>query len=408
MTRRSERRPRLDGPVPRRDPRGERLEAPARARTAVRVDPRAQRQSRDAASGRIRIDRGAPPAAAAAPGAAAAPPSRAAPAPALPIVRVDEPRAIVIAVPDLDRARLTASDRDLIGAARILADANEGAVLVALSERCEDDLGLAGADRVVRFEGLARGAYAPAVMAGALIELLREHHAIHLVLADTATGGGDIGRRVAARLGERPAVRVKALDAQQAVSLADGGRREIVRRPARVLLVEAGCAEPVSDGRHEAREFPARALADPAASPGPRLIDLGAVTVDRSAVPLIEAELIVSAGAGVSDWAAFHRLAAGLGAAEAGSRVACDLGHLPRDRQVGASGAVVEPRAYLAFGISGAPQHLQGIARCERVVAVNADAHAPMIQRADLAIVGDAQQIMPALAALAERKVHRA
>ena len=106
----------------------------------------------------------------------------------------------------------------------------------------------------------------------------------------------------------------------------------------------------------------------------------------------------------MSDWAAFHRLAAWLGAAEAGSRVVCDEGHLPRDRQVGASGTVVEPLAYLAFGISGAPQHLQGIVRCERVVAVNADPHAPMIQRADLAIVGDVQQVMPALAELIERE----
>jgi len=102
----------------------------------------------------------------------------------------------------------------------------------------------------------------------------------------------------------------------------------------------------------------------------------------------------------VSDWQIFHEVAAALGAAEGGSRVVCDAGLLPRDRQVGASGSLVEPRCYLAFGIAGAPQHLQGIVRCERVLAVNTDLHAEMVKRADLAVIADAQAVMPALAKL--------
>ncbi len=90
-------------------------------------------------------------------------------------------------------------------------------------------------------------------------------------------------------------------------------------------------------------------------------------------------------------------MAAALKATEGGSRVVCDAGLLPRDRQVGASGTLVEPRCYLAFGIAGAPQHLQGIERCERVVAVNTDLHADMVKRSDLAIIQDAQAVMPAL-----------
>ncbi len=365
MTRRTERRPRRGAGVLRYDPRGER-------------EPLL-------------------------PGSAAS-----APAPAsatgtdLQPVVIDQPQAWVIAAPDLDRGRLTALDRDLIGAARLLADAQHGAVLVAVESGCLDDLGGAGADRVVRFAPPAPGAHVPATLARALAELAGTYQARHLLFADTPTAGGDLGRRVAAHLGERPAVRAKALNPNEVFCLADGGRKEIVRSPPRVILVEAGCAEPVDGRRFEARELPAPALQSERT-----IIDLGAVNVDRSAVPLAEAELIVSAGAGVTDWPAFHRLAAQLGAAEGASRVACDLGHLPRDRQVGASGSVVEPRAYIALGISGAPQHLQGIARCERVVAVNSDRHAPMIQRADLAIVADVQQVMPALADLvAQEKRH--
>jgi electron transfer flavoprotein alpha subunit len=276
-------------------------------------------------------------------------------------------------------------------------------VLVVVPFDCSDDLAGAGADRVVRYPMPASGTYLPAVLAPALIDLAHGHGASHLLFGEGLTGGGDLGRRVAARLGVRPATHVTSLTAVEAVCLADGGRREIVRALPRVLLIAAGCAEALSGARHQAAPLPDLALGGEAA-----IIDLGAVKVDRSAVPLVEAELIVSAGAGVSDWTAFHRLASGLGAAEGASRVVCDLGHLPRDRQIGASGTVVEPRGYLAFGISGAPQHLQGIARCERVVAVNSDPHAPMMQRADLAIVADVQQVMPALTDLIERGRGRA
>jgi electron transfer flavoprotein alpha subunit len=365
VSRRSERRPRRESGVVRRDPRSERTS-------------------------------GVPSAAAVRSGTAL--PSPASPA-VLPQVTIEQPQAIVMAVPDLERGRLTALDRDLIGAARVLADAQRGAVLVVVPSSCADDLGCAGADRVVRYEAPAAGTHLAAALAPALVELAQRYQASHVLFADTLTAGGDLGRRVAAQLDERPAVRAIALTAREAVCRSDAGRREIVRAPPRVLLVEAGCAEPVTGARHQAGALPELTLGTPAA-----VIDLGAVAVDRSAVPLVEAELIVSAGAGVSDWNSFHRLAAQLGAAEGASRVVCDQGCLPRDRQIGASGWVVEPRGYLAFGISGAPQHLQGIARCDRVVAVNCDPHAPMMQRADLAIVADAQQVMPALADLVERE----
>ncbi|HEX4599442.1 MAG TPA: electron transfer flavoprotein subunit alpha/FixB family protein [Burkholderiaceae bacterium] len=371
MTRRSVRRPRRAAGAMRRDPRRERESV---AEAAVPRDGEAATE-RDGQPARSSLTE----------------------------IAIEHPDSIVIAVPDLDRGRLTALDRDLIGAARVLADAQRGAVLLVVPTDCTDDLGGAGADRVVRYAPPCAGDYLPAVLAPALVELAQRHNARHLLFGEGPAGGADLGRRVAARLGVWPAAHVAALGATEAACRIDAGRHEVVRAPPRVLLVEAGSAEPVRRARYQARPAPELELGREAG-----VIDLGAVKVDRSAVPLIEAELIVSAGAGVSDWAAFHRLAAELGAAEGASRVVCDLGHLPRDRQIGASGVVVEPRAYLAFGISGAPQHLQGIAQCERVVAVNSDPHAPMLQRADLAIVADVQQVMPALTNLIEQEKRRA
>ena len=180
------------------------------------------------------------------------------------------------------------------------------------------------------------------------------------------------------------------------------GASDFLRRPPRIILLAAEAADPVSGALWEAQALPAidrpssRRAASPMAAWPP---------TDPNAVPLTEADFIVSAGNGVSDWPAFHEVASALGAAEGGSRVVCDAGLLPRGRQVGASGSLVEPRCYLAFGIAGATQHLQGIARCERVLAINTDLHADMVKRADLAIIADAQEVMPALTRLAREKL---
>ncbi|HSI39163.1 MAG TPA: FAD-binding protein, partial [Xanthobacteraceae bacterium] len=126
------------------------------------------------------------------------------------------------------------------------------------------------------------------------------------------------------------------------------------------------------------------------------------VPADPATVPLAEADFVVSAGNGVSDFALFRALVAALDATPGASRMVCDAGLMPRGAQVGASGTVLDARCYFALGIAGAPQHLQGVARCEHVVAVNTDLHAAMVERAGLAVVADAQKVMPALLALLE------
>ncbi|WP_165664897.1 electron transfer flavoprotein subunit alpha/FixB family protein, partial [Metapseudomonas otitidis] len=214
--------------------------------------------------------------------------------------------------------------------------------------------------------------------------------------------GGELGRRLAAKLGERPATRVWQVADQQATGRAGAGREDLVRRLPRLVLAAAECAEPVSETRHEAR---ALELTHAIAHSLPRLEDLGPVAVDPAQIPMAEAEFILSGGNGVKDWDLFHQAARELGATEGASRVAVDDGHMPRNRQVGATGTWVTARVYLAVGISGAIQHLQGIGACDKVVAVNMDPGCDMIKRADLSVIGDSGAI---LAALIERvRQHR-
>ncbi|HCT26275.1 MAG TPA: electron transfer flavoprotein subunit alpha, partial [Stenotrophomonas sp.] len=216
---------------------------------------------------------------------------------------------------------------------------------------------------------------------------------------DSRSGGGELGRRFAASLQERPATRVWQIKGNECIGRAGAGQEDLARPLPRLILAAAECADPVSETRHEA--LPVE-LSTPLARSLPRIEDLGAVAVDPAAIPMAEAEFIFSGGNGVKDWALFHQTAAALGATEGASRVAVDDGFMARDRQVGASGTWVTARVYVAVGISGAIQHLQGIGACDKVVAINLDPGCDMIKRADLSVIGESAAILHALIAAVE------
>ncbi|MGZ4709964.1 MAG: FAD-binding protein [Acidimicrobiales bacterium] len=87
-----------------------------------------------------------------------------------------------------------------------------------------------------------------------------------------------------------------------------------------------------------------------------------------------------------------------LGCSIGGTRVVTDWGWLPFERQIGTTGVIVHPELYLAFGISGAVQHVSGLGDPAHVIAVNTDASCPMMSIADLAIVTDAPALVAELA----------
>jgi electron transfer flavoprotein alpha subunit len=119
-------------------------------------------------------------------------------------------------------------------------------------------------------------------------------------------------------------------------------------------------------------------------------------------VDITKAERIVSVGRGIGgpdNIEAARELAAALGAELAASRPVVDSGWLPRERQVGKSGMTVKPKLYLAVGISGAPEHLEGMRGAGLVIAVNTDPRAPIFQAAGYGTTCDLCDLLPALSA---------
>lgn len=317
----------------------------------------------------------------------------------LPLHRVPEPAFHICVVPDMVGGRLGSHDRDLLGLAHQMAGDNGAVLAVVFGEHKELAFDTAGVDRLLILAGDEFDGYAPEQRVQGLRAVDNQFAPRHWLLPDSRTGGGELGRRFAASLGERPATRVWQVKDDHCIGRAGAGREDIVRPLARLILAAVECAEPVSETRHEALTVE---LSTTVPRRLPRIEDLGAVAVDPAVIPMAEAEFIISGGNGVKDWDLFHRTALALGATEGASRVAVDDGFMSRDRQVGASGTWVTARVYVAVGISGAIQHLQGIGACDKVVAINLDAGCDMVKRADLSVIGESAGILQALASAVE------
>lgn len=327
----------------------------------------------------------------------------------LPLHSVEQPDFYIVVVPDMVGGRLTSQDKDILGQAHKLARGIEGGneqkgavVAVCFGESKEEGFDTAGVDRLILLDSEEYQGFCPEQQLAALVQIEASYQPKHWLFPDSVNGGADLGARLAARLDERPAVQAWQVDHATTVSRGASGSIDISRVTPRILMLVEECADPIDETRHEAQPLALESIPRAIA----QLQDQGQMAVDPNAIPLAEAEFILSAGNGIHNWDQFHDTATALGATEGASRVAVDDGFMPRFRQVGATGTWVTARVYLAVGISGAIQHMQGIGQCDKVIAINTDAGCDMVKRAALSAIGDSEEILAELLKLAQE--HRA
>ncbi|MGO1583097.1 MAG: electron transfer flavoprotein subunit alpha/FixB family protein, partial [Actinomycetaceae bacterium] len=167
-----------------------------------------------------------------------------------------------------------------------------------------------------------------------------------------------------------------------------------VGRVAIVVVDPALTADPVGQGAGERLEL------DAPRSPG-AVVEHVEVTATEGGRPSVtDATVVVAGGLGVGsgdDWPVVEELADALGAAVGATRSAVDEGWVPFAAQIGQTGQVVAPRVYIGLGISGAVQHTSGMQRSGTVIAVNDDEDSPIFDVADLGVVADVHELVPAL-----------
>jgi electron transfer flavoprotein alpha subunit len=169
----------------------------------------------------------------------------------------------------------------------------------------------------------------------------------------------------------------------------------VVRGSSRMASLRAGAFAPATQGT--IGEIVRIDVAPPAAS---RVRFIEESTEAAASGPRLKnAKVIVSGGRGLSNqgnWHYVEEAAFALGAAVGCSRPVADSGWVASSHQVGLSGTCVAPELYIAVGISGAVQHLAGIAAAKTVVAINTDAEAEIFRRANYGVVGDYKDVLPA------------
>jgi electron transfer flavoprotein alpha subunit len=293
------------------------------------------------------------------------------------------------------------------GAAETVTEAG-GAALVVGSGTGKASDGLDAASRVWLLEAPSAG---PAALASTLAPVLAD---MDMILLPASPDGRDLAPRLAVILG-RPLLAGAVRCAPDEVELTRLDDRLSVRvgvdGPVLVTLLPGrrGTPEPIeaSKGGNGSKSPQVNVLSLDAGRDASR--DAESVEVlqpEPGVVDLAEARRIVAGGAGLvpagADGTAVMRLLADvgavLGASAGGTRVVTDAGWMSYDRQIGTTGVSVTPELYVAFGISGAAQHVGGLGAPEHVVSVNTDLSCPMTAMADLGIVADAPAVLRELA----------
>lgn len=312
-------------------------------------------------------------------------------------------------VAELVQGRLKNVTLELLGKATELADhlhAEVAAVLLG-SEVAElaQDIAAHGADRVYVADSPALAHYDTEAYAGILIDAIQTHHP-QVVLLPATNNGRDFAPRIAARLGL--GLTGDCIDLE-----IDGQRRLVQLKPAfggnivapilsrtlpAMATVRPGVFQrsaPDSSRQAVVERLPVRATT----SGRVRLVENVPVE-GASGIELDDAEVVVGVGFGLGtpeNLPLVSDLARALDGTISASLRAVGSGILPGPLQVGLTGRAIAPRFYIAVGVRGALNHMIGVQKAETIIAINNDPEADIFKACDFGVVGDLQEVVPAL-----------
>jgi electron transfer flavoprotein alpha subunit len=319
---------------------------------------------------------------------------------------------MILIVVEHTNGKVSKSTWEMVTAARELAQQRGGdpsiTALVLGSNIASVAAEIARAvDQVLVADLPALAQYDPVLWSAAVAQIATEGEASVVLI-----GGGRSGREYSPRV----AIKLDAPLFEDVISLKADGDRLTVQHytflarvtetieatgPVAVVTIKPGIFNVAAPRTEAAEQFDVDLTL-----PAPRLHVTGTTAERSPRVGLTEAEIVVSGGRGVGSAEGFTQhveaLADQLGAAVGATRAIVDAGWRPYSEQVGQTGKTVQPKLYIAIGISGAVQHLSGMNKSKTIVAINRDAEAPIFKIADYGIVGDVPQIVPAM--LAELK----
>jgi len=306
--------------------------------------------------------------------------------------------ARVLLLAEHDGATLNGSTARAMRCAAVLGEVDVAVFGAGSQTVAAQAAGLEGASRVLHVDRPDNARPVAAVIAPQLAALAGDYE---VVLAPSSTFGKDILPRAAALLGVP-----QISDIMEVVDARTFKRPIYAGNVITTVRVPEGCKivgtvriasfTAVAQGAGNAPVEPANP--DVTLPADTTWVGMAASGGDRP--DLQSATRVVAGGRGLGSKENFElvfRLADRLGAAVGASRAAVDAGYVANDLQIGQTGKIIAPDLYIAFGISGAIQHMTGIKDAGVIVAVNKDPEAPIFEAADIGLVGDLFQILPAL-----------
>jgi electron transfer flavoprotein alpha subunit len=293
---------------------------------------------------------------------------------------------------------------ELLGRARALAGTAgvevEAVLLGSGVDALVDQLG--AADRVILIDDPSLADFTPTAYHAALVPVVRDRAPLLVLAANTG-----VGMDVAAGLSMATGL---ALAAYAIDVTLDGGSPLVT---CQLYAGKINARVRFADGRGLVTLVVGTAPAEPGSVAGsPPIERIGVAAADgrirfqrfirpeAGDVDITRESILVSVGRGIGERENLElvdELATALGGVVSSSRPIADAGWLPRTRQVGKSGQRVKPRLYLALGISGAPEHLEGMRGADLIIAVNTDPRAPIYGVANYGAVADVLDVIPAL-----------